>query len=98
MYIRLGALTLHPHRMFEVLAYLVGTRLYLALTARWTVVAAAVVGCAIGSKLLYWLSDPAVMLEHGRDPIFLLGGKSIVGGLIGGLIAVEWIKISTCCQ
>jgi prolipoprotein diacylglyceryltransferase len=94
--------TLHPHWVFEVLAYFVGTRLYLALKsrwgdpiadeARWTVVAAAVVGCALGSKLLYWLSDPAVMLAHLHDPVFLLGGKSIVGGLIGGLIAVEVVK------
>ncbi len=102
VYVRLGSLTLHPHWVFEVLAYFLGTRLYLAIKSRWgdpvrdedrwTVVAAAVVGCALGSKLLYWLSDPAVMLEHWHDPVFLLGGKSIVGGLIGGLIAVEWVK------
>ena len=35
---------------------------------------------ALGSKLLYWLSDPAVMLAHWHDPFFLMGGKSIVGG------------------
>ena len=31
-------------------------------------------------------------VAHWADPTFLLGGKTIVGGLIGGLIAVEWIK------
>jgi phosphatidylglycerol---prolipoprotein diacylglyceryl transferase len=102
VYLRVGSLSLHPHWVFEVLAYFIGTRLYFALKARWgdpiaddarwTVVAAAVVGCALGSKLLYWLSDPPVMWEHRFDPVFLLGGKSIVGGLIGGLIAVEWVK------
>ena len=102
VYVRLGSVALHPHWVFETLAYIVGTRLYLALKARWgdpipdndrwTVVAAAVVGCALGSKVLYWLSDPALMLEHWQDPIFLMGGKSIVGGLVGGLLAVEIVK------
>jgi phosphatidylglycerol:prolipoprotein diacylglycerol transferase len=102
VYIRVGSLALHPHWVFEALAYIIGTRLYLALKVRWgdpipdndrwSIVAAAIVGGAIGSKLLYWLSDPAVMLAHGQDPIFLMGGKSIVGGLIGGLLAVELVK------
>ena len=102
VYVRLGSLGLHPHWAFEILAYFVGTRLYLALKSRWgdplraedrwSVVAAAFVGCAVGGKLLYWLSDPAVMLEHWNDPSFLMGGKSIVGALIGGLLAVEAIK------
>ena len=47
---------------------------------------------ALGSKLLYWLEDPAATLAHWNDLIFLLGGKTIVGGLLGGLIGVEWIK------
>jgi len=102
VYVRLGSLAVHPHWFFECLAYFVGSRLYLALKARWgdpipdadrwSVVVAAVVGGALGSKLLYWLSDPGVMLEHWHDPVFLMGGKSIVGGLIGGLVAVELVK------
>jgi phosphatidylglycerol:prolipoprotein diacylglycerol transferase len=102
VYVRLGPVALHPHWVFECLAYLLGSRLYVWLKARqgdpipapdrWSVVAAAAVGAAIGSKLLYWLSDPALTLEHWQDPFHLMGGKSVVGGLIGGLIAVEWVK------
>lgn len=59
---------------------------------RWSVVTAAVAGGAIGSKLMYLLEDPTATLQHGNDPFYLMGGKSIVGGLAGGLIAVEMVK------
>jgi prolipoprotein diacylglyceryltransferase len=93
---------LHPHTVFDLLAYGIGFRLFLwqrrrfgdtiDTRARWTVVAAAILGAAIGSKLFFWLEDPAETLAHWNNPIFLLGGKTIVGGLIGGLIAVEFEK------
>jgi phosphatidylglycerol:prolipoprotein diacylglycerol transferase len=102
VYLTLGPLALHPHWVFEGLAYFLGSRVYLWLKARqgdpiaaadrWSIVAAAAVGAAIGSKLLYWLSDPALTLERWQDPYHLMGGKSVVGGLIGGLVAVEWVK------
>ena len=88
--------------MFEALAYLVGFRLYVMMrrrsgdpiptSTRWTVIAAAIVGAAIGSKILFWLEDPAITWAHRADAIFLMGGKSIVGGLLGGLAAVEIVK------
>src|SRR5207253_2512113 len=61
---------------------------------RWSVVAAAAVGAALGGKLLYWASDPGLTASHWQDPIYLIGGKSIVGALVGGLIAVELLKRS----
>jgi len=102
VWIPLGPLHLHPHWVFEALAYAFGFRLYLRgrrregdfldwLDRGW-IVAAAVAGAALGSKLLYWLEDPAATWAHRADLVFLLGGKTIVGGLAGGLIAVEWIK------
>lgn len=102
LYLRLGPVRLHPHWVFETLAYLIGFRIYLWLRrrsgdpiageARWSVIAAAAVGAVLGSKMLYWLQDPWMTLHNWRDPVYLMGGKTIVGGLIGGLIAVEWIK------
>jgi prolipoprotein diacylglyceryltransferase len=101
VFLWIGPLPLHPHWVFEVLAYLVASRLYLTLRGRgdllseadrWTVVTAAMVGAAVGSKLLYWASGPAFMVAHWHDPFVLIGGKSIVGGLLGGLCAVEWAK------
>ena len=102
VYLWLGPLPIHPHWLFETLAYLAGARIYGLIKARtgdtistddrWWVVAAAAVGAAVGSKLLYWLSDPAFFLAHASNPFLLMGGKSVVGALVGGLIAVEAAK------
>src|SRR5262249_51082842 len=90
-----GALRLHPHTVFDVAAYAIGFRVFLwqrrrlgdtiDAHARWTVVAAAILGAAIGSKVFYWLEDPAETLAHWKDPAVPLGGKTSAGGLSGGL-------------
>jgi len=41
---------------------------------------------------LYWFEEPALTAAHWRDPAYLVGGKTIVGALIGGLFAVEIAK------
>jgi prolipoprotein diacylglyceryltransferase len=102
VYLWIGPIPIHPHWLFESLAYLVGARLYGSVKARqgdtigpddrWWVVAAAAVGAALGGKLLYWLSEPGLFLQHWPDPFLLMGGKSVVGALVGGLVAVEWAK------
>ena len=101
VYLHVGSLRLHPHWIFETLAYAVAFQVYLRLrrrgdpidaSGRWWVIAAAAMGAVIGSKLLYWFEDPRLTLQHLRDPAFLVGGKTIVGALIGGLLAVEWTK------
>ena len=53
----------------------------------WTIA-----GAALGSKLLFWLEDPRLTLQNLRNPAYLMGGKTIVGALIFGLISVELIK------
>jgi phosphatidylglycerol:prolipoprotein diacylglycerol transferase len=93
---------LQLHWLFETIAYVVGFRLYLWQRRRrgdvigdgprWSIVAAAIAGAAIGSKLLYWFEDPALTLQHASDLMFLMAGKTVVGGLVGGLIAVEVTK------
>ncbi len=100
--IPIGPLRVHPHTVFDLLAYGVGFRLFLwqrrrlgdtiDTRARWTVVAAAILGAAVGSKVFFWLEDPYETLAHWNNPVFLLGGKTIVGGLIGGLVFVEFEK------
>lgn len=95
-------LGLHPHLVCELLAYALGFRLFLALrrrrgdsvseSTRFTVVTGAALGAAAGSKLLAWLDQPSLTLAHLHDPAYLLGGKTIVGGLLGGLLGVEWAK------
>jgi phosphatidylglycerol---prolipoprotein diacylglyceryl transferase len=59
---------------------------------RWVVVAAAVAGGAIGSKLLFLLEDPRLTAQNLHNPAYLTGGKTIVGALVFGLLSVELMK------
>ncbi|WHX47056.1 prolipoprotein diacylglyceryl transferase [Paenibacillus woosongensis] len=100
VYIHIGGLRIHPHFLFESLAYFIGFRIYVwrrkksdisTVNMFWLIVGAAL-GASLGSKLLFWLENPAWLLsisEHWRE---LFGGKTIVGGLLGGLIGVELTK------
>jgi prolipoprotein diacylglyceryltransferase len=82
------------HLVFETAAYAVGFGIYhrerrrrgdfLADSGRSSVIVAAILGAAVGSKVLAWANDPG-------EPLWP-GGKTIVGGLLGGTMAVEWIK------
>ncbi len=101
-YIHLGPYAVHPHFFFEALSYVVAFAVYLALRRRfgdpivtplrWAVIAAAVTGAALGSKLLFWLEDPQLTWQHLHDPNYLVGGKTIVGALAFGLVTVELAK------
>lgn len=100
--IDIGSVSLHPHPVFEALAYLIGFRLYLyrrkregdllPTRTRWAIVVAAIIGAALGSKVLFWLIDPPQTLARISDVHYLMGGKTIVGGLIGGVALVEITK------
>jgi len=101
----IGPVAIPAHAVFEIAAYAIAFRTYLALrrragdvvdgTARWTTIAAAAVGAAAGSKIVFWLDDPAASWLHRADPEWLLSGKSIVGAILGGWIAVECVKAMT---
>ena len=43
-------------------------------------------GCFSGSRIR------SLTAAHWHDAVYLMSGKTIVGGLIGGLFAVEWVK------
>jgi prolipoprotein diacylglyceryltransferase len=104
VYIDLFGLRLHPHFVFETAGYFVGARLYFSARGReapailsvatnlWLLVG-AVFGAWLGSKVLAWLELPRHYLDVARvNPVALLGGKTIVGGLLGGWAGVEVAK------
>ena len=102
-YLRIGEREIiHPHLFFELLAYALAIATFLLLRSRfgdslsiplrWVVITAAVVGGVLGSKVLFWLEDPQLTLQNLHNPAYLMGGKTIVGGLVGGLFAVELMK------
>ncbi len=92
----------HPHVVFELLAYTGGFQVYrylrrrgdsLSTPTRWTLIVAAAVGAALGSKLLALLNEPSALAENLSHPMkFMAAGKTMVGGLLGGWIAVELTK------
>jgi phosphatidylglycerol:prolipoprotein diacylglycerol transferase len=90
------------HLLFETLAYALAFAIYRRDRARdgdalpdphrTSIIVAAVLGAAIGSKVLAWAENPAEFLRRWPDWQFMLGGKTIVGGLLGATAAVEWVK------
>jgi len=98
--ISIGPVALHVHTLFEILAYGLGFRLFLLLRRklgdpldsfdRFAVVAAAIAGAGIGSKLMVWLQHPDALREGIWTAI--LTGKSVAGALLGGWILVEIVK------
>jgi len=95
------------HPVLETLAYATGFAVYRVLRARkgdlvaepqrWTVLAAAAVGALVGSRLLGVAEQWPTVAEAWRSgqTLRLLvapGGKTIVGGLLGGWLAVEIVK------
>lgn len=102
VYFPIGSLAVHPHWIFESVAYTAGFSLYrhhrrrfgdaIDARSRWWVIAAAIAGGIIGSRVLSAFEDPFILATRWTQPSLIFGGKTIVGGLIGGLLAVEWVK------
>ena len=99
--IRLGS---HPewHAVFETLGYGCGYWVYklargragdvIGEPERWSVMAGAVVGGLVGSRALGLLEQaPRVGIDWGHV-LLPGGGKTIVGGLLGGWVGVEVVK------
>jgi phosphatidylglycerol:prolipoprotein diacylglycerol transferase len=96
-------LTPHPrlHPVLETLAYAVGYAVYrrsrnrsgdfLPDDHRWLIIAAASIGALLGSRLLGLLEEMPIAQLTWRN-LLLPGGKTIVGGLLGGWAAVEIAK------
>jgi len=56
------------------------------------VVIAALAGGVAGAKLPVWIMNWQEIVRSFPDVRLLLSGRTIVGGLIGGTLAVEWMK------
>ncbi len=95
-------LDLPAHMVFETLAYGIGFRLYLWARkatrddfsdgARMTVLIGAVVGAAVGSKLLAFAEHPQLWAPALRNPAYVIAAQTILGAILGGIIGVETVK------
>jgi prolipoprotein diacylglyceryltransferase len=90
------------HLVFEMLAYFIGYRYYLYLRTHqgdqiesgnrlWIVVGAAT-GALLGSRILGALENPELWWEYKTNLMYYYANKTIIGGLLGGLLGVETIK------
>jgi phosphatidylglycerol---prolipoprotein diacylglyceryl transferase len=87
-----------PHLVLEGLAYFVAARVYWAgagtqaqpprILDRWLLAACAIAGAAVGSKGLHVLEHLPTLWRQGGIADWL-GGKSVLGGFVGGTVAVE---------
>jgi prolipoprotein diacylglyceryltransferase len=90
-----------PHFLLEALAYAIGARVYWRAAARQTMppqqgdrlalLAGAICGALIGSKLLH-VAEHLPTLMNANDASLWIGGKSLLGGLLGGTLGVELVK------
>lgn len=91
------------HGVLEALALATGFAYYRWLRARagapsvvsgaeFAVAVGCIFGAAVGNKLVFWIEMPQLLPLIWDQPAAWLGGQSMVGGLLGGLIGVEIAK------
>jgi phosphatidylglycerol:prolipoprotein diacylglycerol transferase len=103
VYFHLAGYRIHPHPVLEVVAYTVGFQMYCRIrrqfpaaampfeTNLWILVG-ALFGALAGSKLLAFIESGPDFWAHRFEPGFWMGGKTILGGLLGGWLGVEIAK------
>jgi len=103
VYLYIGSWRIHPHFVFEVLAYAIAFRLLLRRnimkqdtitpSQRSSVIVGGMVGALVGAKFLVSLQHIYLLWENWHLwLLLLLQGKTIVGALLGALIGVELTK------
>jgi phosphatidylglycerol---prolipoprotein diacylglyceryl transferase len=101
VYLTIGNLRLHPHPIFESIAYFVAWRLALrrfnrsnvAVSRQGVIMAGGLIGGIFGAKLLAILQHIDLLWNGAANWLgLLLGGKTIVGALLGATFGVEVTK------
>ena len=106
VYFNLFGHRIHPHLVLELIAYTVGFQLYLRTRRRYAraavpfeqnmwLIVGCVFGALVGSKLLAFVESFDHYTRHLADPRTWAGGKTIVGGLLGGWAGVEFAKYAS---
>lgn len=98
--IPLGSAQIPVHFVCETLAYFIGYRYYaylrkrtqddISANNRLIIFIGAAFGAFLGSHVIGVLENPALLSHFSL--IYFMGNKTIVGGMLGGLIGVELTK------
>lgn len=99
--IHLGLITVPIHLVTDILSFYLGYKYYaylrkkegdhLADDRRFVIIIGAALGALIGSRLLASLENLESFL-HPASLIYYYSNKTIVGGIIGGILGVEITK------
>lgn len=103
MWISLGFAEVHPHLIFELLAYSAGiTTMVLQKRVKSDVIEAeqrawiafaGLLGALFGAVFIASLEHPGSFdINLSGTPFLIIGGKTVVGGLVGGMLAIEGLK------
>ena len=98
----LGSLSISVHAVMETLAFFLGFRYFLYLrrkqgdafssSSRLWVIIGAIFGALIGSRLVGSLERPYELSMTNNLFDYIYNNKTVVGGFLGGLFGVEWVK------
>jgi len=96
-----GHVEIPAHLVFDIFAYSIGFFLFsytrsvlsdpIPINNRQAIIVAAIGGALLGACVIGGLEQPDLFFNP-PSPQYYLAQKSIVGGLVGGLIGVELIK------
>ena len=101
VYFWLGSVRVHPHILFESLAYTIAFRLLLRNVRkdsilpshRSSLIVGGMVGALFGAKVLVLLQHIDFIWQNWQQLLLLLvQGKTVVGALLGGVMGVELTK------
>jgi phosphatidylglycerol---prolipoprotein diacylglyceryl transferase len=98
----IAGIVIDSHLVFEILAFLLGFQYYLYLRKKvpdkitsdqrmWIIIGGAL-GAALFSKFLGFLEHPELITLSQQNAIYFFASKTIVGGLLGGILGVEIAK------
>jgi prolipoprotein diacylglyceryltransferase len=98
----IGKLSISAHLLFETLAFVIGYRYFVFFRSRnedaitdtnrlWIFIGAAG-GAFLGSRLVGAFENPNALFQSVHPFLYFFSSKTIVGGLLGGLAGVEFIK------
>lgn len=96
----IGPVTVPSYEVFVTLAVIAALGVYLWTAERhakfgketYSLLLAALVGGALGAKLPIWVMHYRQITDALPNLTPFLSGRTIVGGLIGGVLAVEMVK------
>lgn len=102
VFVQLGNTKILLHVIFEMLAFFVGFRYFVYLrkkqgdtiksSNRIWIILAAIFGALVGSRLIGGLEDISALNNAFDKPLYFYQNKTVVGGFLGGLFAVELVK------